>query len=263
MITIDWDKTIAASWRTRQEKLKAVSHVDLFELDKLLCIDRQKKAFIGNIENFLEGKPTNHILLWGARGTGKSSLVKAALNEYHDRKLRVIEIPKDDLRWLIEITDEIRDLDYRFIIFCDDLSFEEGETTYKELKSTLQGSIEKPPENVLIIATSNRRHLIPEQMKDNEQSSLNGEIHAADTVQEKMSLADRFGMSLSFYPMTQDEYLSIIDMLFENERIDDVDHLRVLAARFAGERGSRSGRIAQQFYNACSIDNSFCKRKID
>lgn len=261
-MTIDWEKSIAASWRTRQAKLKAVNDVDLLELDKLLCIDRQKKAFIGNIENFLEGKPTNHILLWGARGTGKSSLIKAALNEYHQRKLRVIEIPKDDLRWLIEITDEIRDLDYRFIIFCDDLSFEEGETTYKELKSTLQGSIEKPPENVLIIATSNRRHLIPERMSDNEHSSLNGEIHAADTVQELMSLADRFGMSLSFYPMTQNEYLSIIDMLFTDEDINDQAHLHVLAARFAGERGSRSGRIAQQFYNAWSIDNSFCKRKM-
>ena len=118
MNTINWEKTIAASWRTRQEKLKAVNDVDLLELDKLLCIDRQKKAFIANIENFLEGKPTNHILLWGARGTGKSSLVKAALNEYHQQKLRVIEIPKDDLRWLIEITDDIRHLDYRFIIFC-------------------------------------------------------------------------------------------------------------------------------------------------
>lgn len=262
MNNINWDKTIAASWRTRQEKLKAVSDVDLLKFDNLLCIDRQKKAFIGNIENFLEGKPTNHVLLWGARGTGKSSLVKAALNEYHQSKLRVIEIPKDDLRWLLEITDEIRNLDYRFLIFCDDLSFEEGETTYKELKSTLQGSIEKPPENVLIVATSNRRHLIPERMSDNEQSSLNGEIHASDTVQEKMSLADRFGMSLSFYPMTQDEYLSIVDLLFANETIDDPKHLHVLAARFAGERGSRSGRIAEQFYNAWSIQNSFCKRKM-
>lgn len=250
MGSIDWNKTIAASWRARQEKLKAIKDADLLELDRLLCIDRQKNAFTGNIKNFLEGKPTNHVLLWGARGTGKSSLAKAALNEYHSQKLRVIEISKDNLHCLIDITDEIRDLDFRFIVFCDDLSFEEGETSYKELKSTLEGSIEKPPENVLVVATSNRRHLIPEQMKDNEQSSLHGEIHAADTVQEKMSLADRFGMSLSFYPMTQDEYLSIVDMLFENENIDDPDHLHVLAVRFAGERGSRSGRIAQQFYNA-------------
>ena len=262
MNSINWDNTYAACWRSRQEKLKAVSDVDLLELDKLLCIDRQKNAFIGNIENFLASKPTNHILLWGARGTGKSSLVKAALNEYKDKKLRVIEIPKDDLRWLIEITDEIRNLDYRFIIFCDDLSFEEGETSYKELKSTLQGSIEKPPENVLIVATSNRRHLIPEQMSDNEHSSQQGEIHASDTIQEKMSLADRFGMSLSFYPMTQAEYFLIVDSLFEDEISNDAAHIHVLAARFAAERGSRSGRIAQQFYNAWSIENSFCKKKI-
>lgn len=262
MTKIDWDKTIAACWRSQQNTLKAVRDVDLLELDSLLCIERQKKAFIGNIENFINGKPTNHVLLWGARGTGKSSLVKAALNEYHSRKLRVIEIPKDDLIWLIDITDAIRDLDYRFIIFCDDLSFEEGETTYKELKSTLQGSIEKPPENVLVVATSNRRHLIPEQMKDNEQASLQGEIHAADVVQEKMSLADRFGMSLSFYPMTQDEYLSIVDDLFSGEVIEDKNNLHVLANRFASERGSRSGRIAQQFYNAWTIENSFCKRII-
>lgn len=263
MNKIDWENNIAASWRTRQESLKAVNDVDLIKLDKLLCIDRQKQAFVANIENFLEGKPTNHILLWGARGTGKSSLIKAALNEYHEKNLRVIEVLKDDLRWLIDITDEIRNLDYRFIIFCDDLSFEEGETSYKELKSTLQGSIEKPPENVLIVATSNRRHLIPERMSDNEEPSLNGEIHSADTLQEKMSLADRFGMSLSFYPMTQDEYLSIVDMFFEDVHIEDRPHLHVLAARFAGERGSRSGRIAEQFYNAWMIDHSFCKRKID
>ena len=254
MKSINWDKTLAASWRTRQEKLKAVEDVDLISLNRLLCIDKQKLAFTRNIQNFLQAKPTNHVLLWGARGTGKSSLIKAALNEYHPQGLRVIEIPKDDLRWLVDITDEIRLLDYRFVIFCDDLSFEEGETSYKELKSTLQGSIEKPPENVLIVATSNRRHLIPEQMKDNEQSTfVNGEIHHADTVEEKMSLADRFGMALSFYPMTQDEYFSIVEMFFEDVKIDDKERMYVLAARFARERGSMSGRIAQQFCNAWEL----------
>jgi hypothetical protein len=254
METINWDKTIAASWRTRQEKLKAVEDVDLIPLDRLLCIDKQKHAFTTNIQNFINAKPSNHVLLWGARGTGKSSLIKATLNEYHHLGLRVIEIPKDDLRWLVDITDEIRHLDYRFVIFCDDLSFEEGETSYKELKSTLQGSIERPPENVLLVATSNRRHLIPEQMKDNEQSTfVNGEIHHADTVEEKMSLADRFGMALSFYPMTQDEYFSIVDMLFKDIKLDDKDRMLVLAARFARERGSMSGRIAQQFYNVWEL----------
>lgn len=251
---IDWDKTLAASWRSRQEKLKPVADVDLHQLDQLLCIDRQKKRFTDNLERFLQGKPCNHVLLWGARGTGKSSLVKAALDTYHKKGLRVIEIPKDDLRWLVDITDEIRALKYRFIIFCDDLSFEEGETTYKELKSTLQGSIEKPPENVLLIATSNRRHLIPEQMRDNEDSTfVNGEIHYSDTVEEKMSLADRFGLVLSFHPMTQKQYFEIIDKLFESTAIGDREQLYVLAARFARERGSMSGRIAKQFFNAWDI----------
>jgi len=250
-MTIDWNKTIAASWRARKESLKPVGDVDLMDIDRLLGINRQKKIFCKNIENFLNGKPNNHVLLWGARGTGKSSLVKATLNSYHEQGLRVIEIPKDELKWLIDITDEIRKLDFRFIIFCDDLSFEEGETSYKELKSTLQGSIEKPPENVMVVATSNRRHLIPEQMKDNEQSEIvNGEIHHSDTTEEKMSLSDRFGLALSFYPITQDEYFAIVDMLFSGIVIENVKEFHVLADRFARERGSRSGRIAQQFFNS-------------
>lgn len=250
MKSINWENTIATVWRSRQEKIKAVTDVDLIEMDKLLGIDRQKKAFCRNIENFIHGKPVNHTLLWGARGTGKSSLVKAALNSYYSQGLRVIEIPKDDLRWLIDITDEIRELNYRFLIFCDDLSFEEGETTYKELKSTLQGSIEKPPENVLIVATSNRRHLIPEKMKDNLSSEMiNGELHQSDTIEEKMSLSDRFGLSLSFYPLVQDDYFAIVDMLFADKQVEDMQQLHVLADRFSRERGSRNGRIAQQFFN--------------
>ncbi len=249
--SIDWNKIIAAIWRARQEQLRAVNDVDLMQLDQLLGIDRQKQAFCHNLENFLQGRPVNHVLLWGARGTGKSSLVKAGLNQYHSQGLRVIEIPKDELRWLIDITDEIRELNQRFIIFCDDLSFEEGETSYKELKSTLQGSIEKPPENVLVVATSNRRHLIPEQMKDNQQVTfVNGEIHHSDTTEEKMSLSDRFGLSLSFYPLTQDDYFAIVDKLFIDLEINDKKKLHVQADRFARERGSRNGRIAQQFFNA-------------
>ncbi len=251
MKSIHWNKHLAAIWRASQQKLKAVDDVDLIDIDSLLGIERQKQAFCQNIEKFLEGQPVNHVLLWGARGTGKSSLVKAALNRYHAQGLRVIEIPKDELRWLIDITDEIRLLDYRFIIFCDDLSFEEGETSYKELKSTLQGSIEKPPENVLIVATSNRRHLMPEQMKDNQDARfVNGEIHQSDTIEEKMSLSDRFGLSLSFYPLSQDDYFAIIDQLFSGKNIKDKKELHILADRFARERGSRNGRIAQQFYNA-------------
>lgn len=251
IMEINWSKTIAATWRARQESLRAVEDVDLMDINRLLGIDRQKQKFCKNIENFLVGKPNNHVLLWGSRGTGKSSLVKAALNSYHEQGLRVIEIPKDELRWLIDITDEVRKLNYRFVVFCDDLSFEEGETSYKELKSTLQGSIEKPPENVLIVATSNRRHLIPEKMKDNEQSEVvNGELHHSDTTEEKMSLSDRFGLTLSFYPITQDEYFAIVDMLFIDINVGDTKEFHVLADRFARERGSRSGRIAQQFFNS-------------
>ena len=249
MDKIDWSKTLAAIWRTRQQKLKAIQDIDFMEMDRLLGIDRQKQLFDQNIVGFLNKRPINHVLLWGARGTGKSSLVKAVLNSYHQHNLRVIEIPQDDLCYLTDITDSIRQLDYRFIIYCDDLSFEDGETSFKELKSTLQGSIEKPPENVLVVATSNRRHLIPEKMKDNEQTQLvNGEIHHTDTVEEKMSLSDRFGLSLSFYPPSQEEYLNIVDMLFKDIGVTDKQSLHVLADRFARERGNRSGRIAQQFF---------------
>ena len=250
MNTINWEKTLAAIWRSRQQKLKSIQDIDFMNIDQLLGIDRQKDLFTQNIESFIQKKPVNHVLLWGARGTGKSSLVEAVLNTYHHQGLRIIEIPKDDLCFLTDITDVIRQLGQRFIIFCDDLSFEDGETSFKELKSTLQGSIEKPPENVLVVATSNRRHLIPEQMKDNEQAHfVNGEIHHADTIEEKMSLSDRFGLSLSFYPPSQQEYLAIIDMLFADSNIEDQQKLHVLADRFARERGNRSGRIAQQFYN--------------
>ncbi len=251
--TIDWNHTLAAIWRSRQQKLRAIARedIDFLELDKLLGIERQKRLFIDNIEYFIKGNSTNHVLLWGARGTGKSSLVKAVLHAYHPQGLRVIEIPKEDLACLTDISDEIRSLKQRFIIFCDDLSFEDGESSFKELKSTLQGSIEKPPQNVLVVATSNRRHLIAEHMKDNEQAHfVNGEIHQADTIEEKMSLADRFGLSLSFYPPTQKEYLAIVDMLFANIKNIDKDKLHILADRFARERGNRSGRIAQQFYYA-------------
>lgn len=238
MNNIDWKINIAAIWRARQKTLKVVEDVDLMNMDHLLGIDRQKQAFCKNIENFIQGKPNNHVLLWGARGTGKSSLVKAALNSYHKQGLRVIEIPKDELPWLIDITDDIRNLNYHFVIFCDDLSFEEGETSYKELKSTLQGSIEKPPENVLIVATSNRRHLIPEKMKDNEQSEVvNGEIHHSDTTEEKMSLSDRFGLSLSFYPINQDDYFAIVDMLFCKVKMDDVKELHPVANYHYNFRG--------------------------
>src|SRR5690606_10729686 len=191
-MAIDWNLNTAAVWRPRAGKLRPVRRVDPVRLEDLLGIDAQKAALVANTEKFLAGQGANNALLWGSRGTGKSSLVKALLNDYGERGLRIIEIDKDDLVDLPEIVDDIRELPQRFVIFCDDMSFEEGETGYKHLKSVLEGSIELPPENVLVYATSNRRHLIPEQASENAGVRIvEGELHYGDTVEEKLSLADR------------------------------------------------------------------------
>lgn len=245
---IDWKTTLAAVWRSNQQYLKAVDHVDLVDIDDLLGIDRQKQAVCDNTEKLLLGKPANHALLWGARGTGKSSLIKAVLNHYQDRGLRVIEIPKEDLYYVLDIVDDIRELPEKFIIFCDDISFEEGERGYIALKSALEGSIEKAPENVLVYATSNKRHMVSEKMRHNlETRNVNGDIHPGDVVEERMSLADRFGLSLSFYHPDQETYLRIVDHYFADFE-GDRKELHIAANRFATERGSRSGRVAKQFY---------------
>jgi len=249
--SIDWSLTHAALWRARQGYLRPASRLDQITLGDLLGIERQKRLLIDNTERFLQGLPANNALLWGARGTGKSSIVKALLNAYVDQGLRVVQIDKEDLRDLPEIVDELIDQPYRFIVFCDDLSFDEGDATYKALKSILEGSIELPPENVLIYATSNRRHLMPEYMSDNEGSKVVGtEIHHAEAIEEKISLSDRFGLWLSFYAINQDQYLEIVDQLFgevENRRA-----LHAEAIRFATSKGGRSGRAAQQFYKSYS-----------
>jgi len=224
-VSIEWSATSAAIWRPKQARLRAVKRLDLIGFGDLLGIDRQKAEFIDNLELFLRGAPANNILLWGSRGTGKSSLVKAALNHYQGEGLRVIEIDKDDLADLPEIVDDLRDLPQRFLIFCDDLSFDEGETDYKHLKSVLEGSIELPPENVLVCATSNRRHLISEQRTDNEGIELvEGELHYGDRVEEKLSLSDRFGLWLSFYPNSQGQYLAIVDDLFKDYFSGGIGH---------------------------------------
>ena len=212
---IDWRHTPAAIWRGRSQTLRPVPHPDPVRLHDLLGIDTQKAKLVQNTERFLAGQPCNHVLLWGSRGTGKSSIVKALLNEYSPRGLRVIEVDKDDLHDLPDIVDDIRDRSQRFIIYCDDLSFEDGENQYKHLKSVLEGSLELPPENVRIYATSNRRHLLPEYMKDNEQTQVvNRELHHGDVVEEKISLSDRFGLGLSFYPINEAQYFEIVDHLF-------------------------------------------------
>lgn len=248
---IDWQQTWAALWRHHRQALRAVRHLDPIRLEQLVGVERQTQALVHNTERFLAGLPANNTLLWGARGTGKSSLIKALLNAYAPRGLRLIEVDKDDLLFLPEIVDDIRALPQRFIVFCDDLSFEAGERGYKALKSILEGSIELPPENVLVYATSNRRHLMPESMQDNLASGLvEGELHYADAIEEKISLSDRFGLWLSFYPASQDEYLAMVDSYFADYRGDRCE-LHQAALQFAQSKGgARNGRTAKQFFNA-------------
>ncbi len=248
---VDWSHTPAAVWRRHRQGLRAISRLDPVQWHQLQGIERQQAALATNTERFLQGLPANNVLLWGARGTGKSSLIKALLNRYENDGLRVIEVDKDDLVDLPEIVDDLCELPYRFIIYCDDLSFEAGESAYKALKSVLEGSLELPPENVRVYATSNRRHLMPEFMADNLKSEVrNGELHPAEAIEEQVSLADRFGLQLSFYPFAQDVYLQAVDALFPEVVNRKVLHQE--AIRFALGRGVRNGRTAQQFYRQFS-----------
>ncbi len=246
---IDWSEVHAAVFRSHAKELRPVRELDPIALHSLVCIDRQKADLIANTERFISGLPANNALLWGARGTGKSSLIKAILNEYLSRGLRLIEIYKIDLINLPEIVDEVREMPYRFVVYCDDFSFEEDDNSYVALKTVLEGSIEKPPENVLLYVTSNRRHLMPEYMKDNLDSGLvSGELHYSDAVEERISLSDRFGLWISFYPPSREEYLRIVDSYFP-EYPGDREQLHAEALRFSQQRASRSGRTAKQFYN--------------
>jgi predicted AAA+ superfamily ATPase len=249
---IDWHTTYAAIWRQNKEYLRPVVRLDAIRFEDLVGIDKQKQQLIDNTERFLAGKPANNVLLWGARGTGKSSLIKALLNEYQDAGLRIIEVDKQDLVYLPEIVDEIRELPQRFIIYCDDLSFEARDSRYKSLKSVLEGSLELPPENVLVYATSNRRHLLPERMSDNLDTRLvDGEVHYSDAVEEQISLSDRFGLWLAFYPHSTQTYLDIVDSYFPGYR-GDRDRLHQEALEFAQKRAAKSGRTAKQFFNLFS-----------
>lgn len=249
---IDWEKIHAAVWRQHKGLLRAVQNVDPIELDALVGIERQKVELCRNTERFIAQQPSNNALLWGARGTGKSSLIKAVLNEYKSKGLRLIEIFKTDLHNLPDIVDDIRELPYHFIIYCDDFSFDINDNSYVALKTLLEGSIEQAPDNVLLYATSNRRHLVPESMQDNRDSKVVGdEVHYADAIEEKISLSDRFGLWLSFYPPTQDGYLEIVDSYFPDYP-GNRDVLHAAAKDFARTRGSKSGRTAKQFFNAFS-----------
>lgn len=246
---IDWEQIHAALWRHGKAALAPVYHIDPVRLQDLVGIDDQATALVRNSERFLDGLPANNALLWGARGTGKSSLIKAVLNAYKNRGLRLIQIFKQDLHDLFDIVDEIRALPFRFVIYCDDFSFEMNDDSYVALKTVLEGSIEAAADNILIYATSNRRHLLPETMADNLASTMVGdELHYADAIEEKISLSDRFGLWLSFYQPDQDGYLRIVDSYFSDYRGDRAE-LHREAIRFAQTRAARSGRTAKQFFN--------------
>lgn len=248
-MSIDWSKTKAAIWNQHKHKLRAVKAIDKIKLHELVGIDRQKQELIRNTQRFLAGEPANHALLWGARGTGKSSLIKAILNEYKSRGLRLIEVFKYDLVNLPYIVEDLRELPQRYIIYCDDFSFEANENAYVGLKTILEGSIERPPENVLLYVTSNRRHLVHEYKQDDlDTRVVDGELHYSDTVEEKISLADRFGLWLSFYQANLEGYLKIVDSYFPDYQGDRTT-LHEAAKQFAMTRASRSGRTAKQFYN--------------
>lgn len=254
---VDWKMTPAAVWRRHRSGLRAIRRLDPVQWESLTGIERQKQALARNTERFLAGQPSNNVLLWGSRGTGKSSLIKALLNRYSGQGLRMIEVDKDDLVNLPELVDDLCELPFRFVIFCDDLSFDVGESGYKALKSVLEGSLELPPENVRVYATSNRRHLMPEFMSDNLRSEVrDGELHPAEAIEEQVSLADRFGLQLSFYPFSQDVFLQAVDLLFP--RVDDRETLHLEAVRFATAKGVRNGRTAQQFYRQFAGDPRFC-----
>jgi predicted AAA+ superfamily ATPase len=249
----DWSASVA--WRYRKRggagALEAVKHVATIRLSDLKEVEPQKERLLRNTEQFVAGRAANNVLLTGARGTGKSSLIKACLNEFSPQGLRLIEVDKADLVDLPDLVDLVAERPERFIVFCDDLSFDEGEPGYKALKSMLDGSIAQASDNVLIYATSNRRHLLPEYMKENltYTHTEDGEVHPGEVVEEKISLSERFGLWVSFYPFTQGEYLAIVAQWLQHFGVADE---RIAAARpealvWALERGSRSGRVAYQF----------------
>ncbi len=253
---IDWSRCHAANWRRHSFAgyLEPIFNVESIHLDDLLGIDKQKEIVEANTRQFLAGLPANNVLLWGTRGTGKSSLVRALLHSYAERGLRVIQVDKDDLIHLPDIVDSIKDEPYRFVIFSDDLSFALGESSYKMLKSALDGSVYAPPDNALIYVTSNRRHLLPEYESDNRGAMMvEGEIHHGEAVEEKISLSGRFGIWVAFHPFSQDQYLSVarqwVVKLCQRCGAEPQWNREVAneAILWAQKKGDRSGRIAFQF----------------
>ena len=253
---IDWHEEQAAVWQGDSPAKGFVAHPerDDIRLDDLLEIGRQKTLLEDNTRQFLAGFPANNVLLWGTRGTGKSSLVHGLLNRYADEGMRLVEVNKTHLTMLPDIVRRLRDQPFRFVLFCDDLSFSADDSSYKTLKSALEGSIFKSSRNTLVYATSNRRHLLPEYMSDNQGAAIvDGELHQSEAVEEKISLSDRFGLCLSFYPFKQSEYLAVarhwVEVLAERNGLECAwnDDLEKDSLSWALGRGVRSGRTAEHF----------------
>jgi predicted AAA+ superfamily ATPase len=252
----DWSSSVAFRWRPSSRHgagasagwLQAVRHVHRIRLSDLRGIDKQIARVEQNTRQFIEGKPANNVLLTGARGTGKSSIIKGLLNKYSKQGLRLIEVEKNELADLPSIVDLVASRPERFLLFCDDLTFHGAEEGYIALKVALDGSISTTSENLLIYATSNRRHLMPEYMAENlETKYVDDEIHPGETVEEKISLSERFGLWVSFYPFDQDEYLEIVRQWLKHFGVSATDAVRDEALQWALQRGSRSGRVAYQF----------------
>ncbi|MEA3278093.1 MAG: ATP-binding protein [Pseudomonadota bacterium] len=249
--TPDWGAE-AFRWRKLGARghLQTLAHPHRLALDDLLCLERQKREITRNTLQFLAGKSANNVLLWGSRGTGKSSLIKAVFTNLRSQGLRLVEVDKDDLVDLPDILELVRYRPEHFILFCDDLSFEASESGYKALKAALDGSISAAPENLLIYATSNRRHLLPEFQRENREArNVDGEIHQGESVEEKISLSDRFGLWISFHPFSQDQYLQIVHHWLRRLGVatNDRSDIDQAALQWALRRGSRNGRTARQF----------------
>lgn len=254
--SVDWSTCHAANWRRHSFSgyLEPVKVTDNTRLEELLGVEKQKEVMVSNTRQFLMGLPANNALLWGSRGTGKSSLVKALLNKFAPEGLRVIQVEKEDLIYLSEIFSAVEDQPYRFILLCDDLTFEVGELSYKMLKSALDGSVYSAPENVLIYVTSNRRHLLPEYESDKIGGKfVNGELQQSEAMEEKVSLSDRFGLWIAFHVFSQDRYLDAVRLCVEREaqkrgvEIPWSKDLELDAIQWSHDKSKRCGRTAFQF----------------